>query len=637
MEEKKQLKILIVSQYFWPENFRVNDIATYFKKKGANVEILTGKPNYPGGNIYKDYKNNPSKYLDFNGCKVFRVPMYPRKNGSNTNLFFNYLSFLLSSIFFGILNYRKKKFDYIFTFGTSPLTVALTSIILSKICRSKNCLWVLDLWPEIIFELGVLKGKFLEKILSKLIIYIFNKTDIILAQSESYVELIKQKIINKDKVYYFPSWPEIIQKQSSDLNKIEIKDKDKLKIFFTGSIGDAQNFRVVIDIISKTSNLNIKWFIIGGGRRFKELIKLRNINKLENLELIDFLEPSKIVQYQQMADVLFLSLKNGKVLSSTIPGKFSTYLKYKKPILGLISGEVNSLINKYEVGFAVSPDNEDEFLDKIKKLIEYKSNGTLNNKFKNFDKLLNKFDFDKNLNFFEKLLFDNLHILDNKFETIKLVTKLNYNFYKKNFILSGLNLSFLGHYVSKETNIFKNLYHWPDGLFKFIFFKKKTKKIPGRDLIKNLEIPSFIKKIYVLGDLPDLNKKYLVNKFNKELIHINLPFGTISEILKEVPIIEKDSICLLTLPTPKQEQVARYISEKQDTYKIFCIGGAINMITGLEAACPKFLENYGLETIWRLKTDSKRRTFRLIKTLSLTLYGLLVGKFKKLKGEMLEN
>ena len=637
MEEKKQLKILIVSQYFWPENFRVNDIATYFKKNGANVEILTGKPNYPGGNIYKDYKNNPSKYLDFNGCKVFRVPMYPRKNGSNTNLFFNYLSFLLSSIFFGILNYRKKKFDYIFTFGTSPLTVALTSIILSKICRSKNCLWVLDLWPEIIFELGVLKGKFLEKILSKLIIYIFNKMDIILAQSESYVELIKQKIINKDKVYYFPSWPEIIQKQSGNLNKIEIKDKDKLKIFFTGSIGDAQNFRVIIDIISKTSHLNLKWFIIGGGRRFKELIKLRNINKLENLELIDFLEPSKIVQYQQVADVLFLSLKNGKVLSSTIPGKFSTYLKYKKPILGLISGEVNSLINKYEVGFAVSPDNEDEFLDKIKKLIEYKSNGTLNNKFKNFDKLLNKFDFDKNLNFFEKLLFNNLDILDKKIETIKLVTKLNDDFYKKNFILSGLNLSFLGHYVSKETNIFKNLYHWPDGLFKFIFFKKKTKKIPGRDLIKNLVIPSFIKKIYVMGDLPDLNKKYLVNKFKKELIHINLPFGNISEILKEVPIIEKDSICLLTLPTPKQEQVARYISEKQDTYKIFCIGGAINMITGLEATCPKFLENYGLETIWRLKTDTKRRTFRLIKTLGLTLYGLLVGKFKKLKGEMLEN
>ena len=305
--------------------------------------------------------------------------------------------------------------------------------------------------------------------------------------------------------------------------------------------------------------------------------------------------------------------------------------------MGLISGEVNSLINKYEVGFAVNPDNQDEFLNKIKKLIEFKSNGTLNSKFKNFEKLLDKFDFDKNLNNFERLLINYRTSLDIKFEIIKLVTKLNHDFYKKNFILSGLNLAFLGHYVSKETGIFKNLYHWPDGLFKFIFFKKETKKIPGRDLIDNLEIPNFIKKIYVLGDLPDLNKKYLVNKFNKDLIHVKLPFGNISKILKEVPIIEKDSICMLTLPTPKQEQVARYISEKQDTYKIFCIGGAINMITGLEESCPKFLENYGLETIWRLKSDTKRRTFRLLKTLSLFIYGLMLGKFKKLKGEMVEN
>ena len=338
-----------------------------------------------------------------------------------------------------------------------------------------------------------------------------------------------------------------------------------------------------------------------------------------------------------MADVLFLSLKNGKVLSSTIPGKFSTYLKYKKPILGLISGEVKNLINDYEVGYAVSPDDEDEFLLKIKKLIELKSNGKLNSQFKNFDKLLNKFDFEKNLSLFKSLLVNTRNLIDVELDTIRLVTKLNHSFFKNNFILSGLNLAFLGHYVSKETKLFKNLYHWPDGLFKFIFFKKKKKKIPGRDLIDGLNIPNFIEKIYVLGDLPDINKKYLDKKFSKELIHVKLPFGSISEIIKEVPYIEKNSICLLTLPTPKQEQVAKFISERQDTYKIFCIGGAINMITGLETPCPKFLENYGLETIWRLKTDTKRRTFRLIKTLSLFCYGLLIGKFKKLKGEMLEN
>ena len=636
MDEKKRLRILIVSQYFWPENFRVNDIVKYFKDQGAHIEVLTGKPNYPSGYLFDEFKKNPSKFNNYNGTKVYRVPMYTRKNGSNTNLVFNYLSFLLSSIFFGILKYRKKRFDYIFTFGTSPLTVAFTSIILSKFCKSKNCLWVLDLWPEIIFELGVLKGKFFEKILSRVIIYIFNKMDIILAQSESYVKLIKKKIKDHNKVYYFPSWPEIINESESKSINLETKDENKLKIFFTGSIGDAQNFRVIADVISKTSNLEIKWYIIGGGRRFKELIKLQNINKLQNLELIDFLPPSQIIHYQQMADVLFLSLKNGKVLSSTIPGKFSTYLKYNKPILGLISGEVKELINNYKVGYAVDPENINEFIIKIKKLIDLKYKGQLQNEFKNFDILLEKFDFEKNLSNFNSLLFTKIKTIKG-FETINLVTNVNYELFKKNFIMSGLNLAFLGHYVAKETRIIKNLYHWPDGLFKFIFFNKKTEKIPGRDFVNNLKIPEFIKKIHVLGDLPKINKKYLKDKFKKEIIHTNLPFGDLDLILKSVPTIDKDTICFLTLPTPKQEQVAEYISNRQSEYKIFCIGGAINMITGMEAPCPNFLENYGLETIWRLKTDTKRRTKRLFKTLSLFVYGLIFGKFKNLKGRTIDH
>ena len=104
MDEKKQLKILIVTQYFWPENFRVNDIVAYLKRQGVHVEILTGKPNYPGGSLFSDFKQNPSKFNNYHGANIQRVPMYTRKNGSNTNLFLNYLSFLLSSIFFGFLN-----------------------------------------------------------------------------------------------------------------------------------------------------------------------------------------------------------------------------------------------------------------------------------------------------------------------------------------------------------------------------------------------------------------------------------------------------------------------------------------------------------------------------------------------------
>ena len=634
MEDRSRLKILIVSQYFWPENFRVNDIVNYFKSKNAEIEILTGKPNYPGGKLFEDYSKNPDKYQQFNGCKISRVPILTRGSGSNTRLFFNYLSFFFTSIIGGIFIYRKKKFDYIFTFGTSPLTVALTSIILSKICKSKTILWVLDLWPEIIFELGVLKNKYLERILSKLITFIFNKTDIILAQSESYVKLIKRKINNSNKVYFFPSWPEI--QDESDKNDllddtVSINNfKDKLNIFFTGSIGDAQNFRTLIEIIEKTKDRNLKWHIIGGGRRFSELIKLKSLKNLNNLELTDIVPLNEIVKYQKKADVLFLSLKKGKVLSSTIPGKFSTYLKYNKPILGLISGEVKNFINDYNIGSAIEPDNVEKFILEVDKLIELKKKGILNSSYSNHKKLLLKFDFQINLNYLNNLLNK---YKENIFKKFILVTTVTPNLFKKNFILSGLNLAFLGHYVSKELDIYKNMYHWPDGLFKFLFFKKKYKKIPGRDLVEHLEIPEYIDSIHVLGVLTEKGKIYLSQKFKKEIKHTDLPFGALDKIQKHIPVIDENTLCLLTLPTPKQEQIAKYISDNQSFYKIICIGGALNMLTGEEDPCPKFLENYGLEAIWRLKTDTKRRAIRLSKSLALFFYGLIFRKFKNLKGE----
>ena len=642
MEKKKRLKILIISQYFWPENFRVNDIVRYFKDSDVEIEVLTGKPNYPVGYLFKEYKERPNDFLNYHGAKITRVPIITRKKGRNFDLFINYSFFLLSSIFFGFFAFRKKKFDYIFTFGTSPLTVAITSLLLAKVCKSKTCLWVLDLWPEIIFELGILKNyNLLQKILSKVITFIFNKTDIIFAQSKSYLELIKKKIDNKDKVYYFPSWPEenVEEEKSNNRLKKEIllndKYKDKFKIFFTGSVGDAQNFNKVANIISKIKNLNIVWYIIGGGRRFNELIKLKETRNLHNLELIDFIEPNKIKEYQKQADVFFLSLKKGLVLSSTIPGKFSTYLKFQKPILGLIAGEVKSFIEKYKIGYAVDPEDSEILLEKIKLMIELKKNSLLNEKFNEFGPLLREFDYKSNLKNFKDILEKNLKQIEIN-QTIKLIKKIDINFFQKNFVLSGLNLSFLGHYIKKETKIFDNLYHWPDGLFKLIFFNFSIKKLPGRELINNLNIPNFINNIHVVGDLSEKNKNYLIKRFNKKIVHTKLPYANIHKLKSLIPRIENDTICLITLPTPKQEQIAEFISLRQDNYKIFCIGGAINMNSGEEKPCPKYMEDYGLETFWRLRTDTRRRTIRLIKTLYWFGKGILFRKFKNLKGEIVK-
>ena len=634
MEKKPRLKILIVSQYFWPENFRINDLVNYFKDKNLEIEILTGKPNYPGGSIYDEFIKNPNNFKKFNEYKIHRVPILSRGSGSNTRLVFNYLSFLISSIFFGIFLLRRKKFDYIFTFGTSPLTVAISSLILAKFCRSKTILWVLDLWPEIIYDLGVFKSIYIKNVLSKIIQFIFNKTDIILAQSESYVKIIRSKIINKNKVFFLPSWPEIQIEDSSSIEIFSNKIKeDHLNIFFTGSVGDAQNYRSIIDIINQTKYKKIKWYIIGGGRRFKELVKLKSAKNLYNLELIDHIPLSTVIKYQKKADVLFLSLKKGEALSATIPGKFSTYLKFKKPILGLISGETKNLINDFKVGLAFDPDQEDELIKKLDYLYELKKNNNLPSTFKNHDQLLLKFDYAKNLNkFYETLIEFNKEKLKN----IYLIKNISEDLFKKNFVLSGLNLAFLSYYMANELKLHKDLYHWPDGLFKKFVYKQKIKKIPGRDILNNLQIPSYINSVHILGNADQITISYLKNKFKKKIIYTELPIGNIEYIIKAIPKIDKNSICILTLPTPKQEQVAHHIMSENLNYKVLCIGGALNMLTGKEKPCPKVLENYGLETIWRLRTDTFRRTSRLFKTILLFItHGIFLRKLKMIKGKLI--
>ncbi len=196
------MKILVISQYFWPENFRINDLVLEWKKKGFDVEVLTGEPNYPTGKIFSNFINNRENYEIFEGVKVNRVKIYARGSGSKLSIFLNYLSFFFNSLLFSIFKLRKKKYDIIFTFATSPVTIGLVGIILSKFSKSKNVIWLLDLWPDILFELQIIKNKNIYKLISFIINYIYEKSDLILAQSKSFEKIISNKI-KKKKLKFF--------------------------------------------------------------------------------------------------------------------------------------------------------------------------------------------------------------------------------------------------------------------------------------------------------------------------------------------------------------------------------------------------------------------------------------------------
>ena len=151
------MNILIVSQYFWPENFRINDLAKELVERGHNVTVVTGLPNYPQGKIFTDFKNNPSDYQHYHGVNVIRVPLISRGK-SSWRLALNYLTFAISSCVLAPWLLRKKRIDMVFAYQLSPVTIGLPAILMGHIKRAPVVFWVLDLWPETLSALGVVKS-----------------------------------------------------------------------------------------------------------------------------------------------------------------------------------------------------------------------------------------------------------------------------------------------------------------------------------------------------------------------------------------------------------------------------------------------------------------------------------------------
>jgi glycosyltransferase involved in cell wall biosynthesis len=241
------------------------------------------------------------------------------------------------------------------------------------------------------------------------------------------------------------------------------------------------------------------------------------------------------------------------------------------------------------------------------------------NQFFNFNRInLNK-DFNiKYTNFFK--IF---YTIDFRF--ILNIKKIDFN---KNFILSAMNLAFLAAYIGGIIKMKKYLINWPDGIFSKIF-NNNIKKIPGRKLLKYLKLPFHIKEILVIGNLSDKSKRYLEKLFKKKIKNITLGYGNIKSITRNLKVdIKYNQLVFITLPTPKQEQLAEYLSKINKYFKIICIGGSIAIASGQEKEVPKFLYNF--EFLWRLQYESLRRIKRLIITLAYYIYGAI---FKKLENK----
>lgn len=346
------MRILVVSQYFWPENFRINDLTSALIERGHAVTILTGKPNYPAGIVFADYKFNPNNFSEFEGCKIIRAPMFSRGQGS-IRLIINYLSFVCGASWVGLFNLRGQYFDAIFVFEPSPVTVGLPAILISHIKKTPVVFWALDFWPETLAAVGVIRSPKGLRWIGYLVRYIYNRCTLVLGQSKGFLNNIKNYCSDTRKIRYFPNWAEdIYEKKIAQLAPEVTYRPDLFNILFAGNIGEAQDMQAVINSARLlVTDKRIRWLIVGDGRKSEWLAEQVEKFNLGNIFLLLGRYPSeRMPDFYAHADALLVSLKKDPVFSMTIPGKVQSYLMAGKPILGMLDGEGAAVIQEARAG-----------------------------------------------------------------------------------------------------------------------------------------------------------------------------------------------------------------------------------------------------------------------------------------------
>ena len=388
-------KILIFSQYFWPENFLINDLCLNIKSK-FELKVFTGKPNYPKGQFYEGYGFFNKKKDFYNKIQIYRTFIIPRYSSTKFYIFVNYLSFIFSSFInltFFFLN--NKEYKICFAYATSPLISLLSLVILKKIFKIKLVIWLQDLWP-LVFRKHT-KSYFLKKIIFLLCSFIYKNSDFVLIQNNYFKKyLIETMGINKDKIDTLYNWSPIESPFS-----YKIKKKINNKLIFTGNIGEAQNFDKLMEAFQDNS-FDTVLHIYGDGRFKKKLENIILQKKIEKVKIFDPINIDDLIPILKEYDGGLISLNSE--YKHTIPSKFQFYMSNSLPIIGFIEGEVENLIIDYQLGYTAKPDHPKKLIEIIKKFedLPYESKFTMSKN--SYNLYMKKFSKESAINKFNKIM-----------------------------------------------------------------------------------------------------------------------------------------------------------------------------------------------------------------------------------------
>lgn len=339
------MKILLVTQYYWPENSRVTDIAESLKKEGNNVTVLTGLPNYPQGYIYEGYRKDENRIQEHNGVHIIRAKLIERRRDI-LHRFLNYYSFP----FFGSKLVKKlsENFDIVLAMEESPIMLVKPAIAYAKKHKKPLLMYEMDLWPESLLAGGITNKSLIYKHYKKVSAKIYSKCDKILTSTKEHIPYIKNLPGCKDlDIEYLPQYADTVFEESNYGNE----DNGVIDLMFAGNIGKAQSADTIIKAAALLKNdVRFKFHIVGIGSELDNIKNLATELKTDNVIFYGQRPLEDMPGLYKSADAMLVTLEDRPYANMTIPGKVQSYMAAGKPIIGAINGSCANFINNNNVG-----------------------------------------------------------------------------------------------------------------------------------------------------------------------------------------------------------------------------------------------------------------------------------------------
>lgn len=347
------MKILVVSQYYWPESFRITEVVESLLRAGCDVTVLTGQPNYPQGRVFDGYAASGVRVQHHElGYRIYRVPLVPRGAGGAIGLVVNYLCFVLSAGVLGPWLLRKQRFDVVFVFATSPIIQAIPAVWIAFIKRAKLVTWVQDLWPQSLEATGFVRNRRVLATVAVLVRWIYRRCDLLLVQSQAFVAPVTA-MSGKTPVQYHPNPGELAAGNGVPPGPVALVLAPGFNVVFAGNLGTVQALGTVLDAAELLrGELGTRIVLVGSGSRSKWLQQEVTRRQLSNVQLAGQFPAVAMPAIFAQASALLVSLVRSPVMSQTVPSKLQAYLAAGRPIIASLDGEGARVLDLSGAGLA---------------------------------------------------------------------------------------------------------------------------------------------------------------------------------------------------------------------------------------------------------------------------------------------